>query len=51
VQALSQAGTFLGGGEDCGAGVEPGRGAPSSNQVQTFQCDRRKAGDSDRISE
>jgi hypothetical protein len=46
---LSPAGTFLGGGGDCGAGVEPGRSIPKKEQDTALQCDRRKADDLDRI--
>ena len=49
VQVLSPARTFL--GEYCCAGVEPGRSTPSRMQDNVLQCDRRKAGDSERISE
>jgi hypothetical protein len=48
VQVLSPAGTILEGGG--GAGVEPGRSISSSEQHTVLQYDRRKAGDSERIS-
>jgi hypothetical protein len=48
VQVLSPAGTFLEGG--CGAGVDPGRSIPNHEQDTCLQCNRRKAGDSERIS-
>jgi hypothetical protein len=48
VQVFSPAGTFLEGGG--GAGVEPGRSIPRNEQDTVLQCDRRKAGDSERIS-